>query len=145
MTRLLIDCYFDSEIAKLIRREVLLEVSEHTGLIHRLYDTDDVGQQPVIDLRGLTVLPGFVDTHVHCQRFEYLWCSSDDRQSSCIRTPKHLGKISLPKRAWSSVPSGRRTTPVTLCWQASLLSGKNILFYSILLSRLNHRLKRSRN
>ena len=27
----------------------------------------DISKGDVIDLRGLTVLPGFIDTHVHCK------------------------------------------------------------------------------
>lgn len=27
----------------------------------------DLGDESTIDLRGLTVLPGFIDTHVHCE------------------------------------------------------------------------------
>ena len=53
-----------------------ITVSSRTGLIEdiRPLSTDDDGSKPgVVDLRGLTVLPGFVDTHVHCKSsFPYL-------------------------------------------------------------------------
>ena len=66
--QLLVDCYFDSESAELVYRETLFEVSQDTGLIHRICSLQDIpvdDSEGIIDLRGLTVLPGFVDTHVH--------------------------------------------------------------------------------
>jgi hypothetical protein len=67
INQLLVDCYFDSESAELVHEEVLFEVSQDTGLIHRIRSLQDVPvlDEGAIDLRGLTVLPGFVDTHVH--------------------------------------------------------------------------------
>lgn len=76
ITQILVDCYFDSEKAELVHGQRLFTVSEESGLIHQiaaLSENNDSAiltdnhESEVIDLRGLVVLPGFVDTHVHCQ------------------------------------------------------------------------------
>lgn len=61
---------FDPEKLEFIVDQVIT-VSEKTGLIHDLKPLSDEPQLDfsspnVIDLRKQTVLPGFVDTHVHC-------------------------------------------------------------------------------
>ena len=71
-TRILVDCYFDSQAAKLVYGRALLTVSKETGLIHEIGPCPEHLQDVEIDLRGLTVLPGLVDTHVHRQRRLYL-------------------------------------------------------------------------
>jgi len=134
LTRILADCYFDSETAQLIRRETILEVSQDTGLIHKICtcgpEDDQESKEPqsreweLIDLRGLTVLPGFVDTHVHRQFIVHLPALSirSTQQYFYIPTPKRLGRINSPRKAWLSARSGRLFTPTTPCWQASPLS-----------------------
>jgi adenine deaminase len=58
----------------------------------------------VIDLRHLTVLPGFVDTHVHCKRTTFISGDTESSQaatccqSSSIRTRRPHGRSRLPKR-----------------------------------------------
>lgn len=70
----------------------------------------------VIDLGQLTVLPGFVDTHVHCKRTTFISGTIKSSQaaiccqSSFIRTRRPHGRTRLPKRASSSAPSGPRCT-----------------------------------
>ena len=61
---------FDPESLEYLENQ-LITVSEETGLIHDVHPlseiTDlDLESPSTVDLRGLTVLPGFVDTHVHC-------------------------------------------------------------------------------
>lgn len=61
---------FDPETLEFLENRVIT-VSEDTGLIHdvqRLSEVLDLDltSSLTIDLRASTVLPGFVDTHVHC-------------------------------------------------------------------------------
>lgn len=66
--RLLVDCYFDSEAAAFVHKPTVIAVSQQTGLIHDIspyHGELSPDESTIIDLRGLTVLPGFVDTHVH--------------------------------------------------------------------------------
>ena len=82
---ILLDKYFDSERASIVEEETVVLVSPETGqyivcyrttavtqillvsgLIHDIYPAQG-SVVPDIDLRGLTVLPGLVDTHVHCK------------------------------------------------------------------------------
>lgn len=70
-TYILTDCYFDSWQADFIRDTHAIKIDPVHGLILSIKKwPDDSEVSPndtnVTDLRGLTVLPGFVDTHVHC-------------------------------------------------------------------------------
>ena len=65
---------FDSLSMQFLDHQVIT-VSESTGLIHDVHtltieeqQTLDWSDDSVIDLREQTVLPGFVDAHVHCKR-----------------------------------------------------------------------------
>jgi cytosine/adenosine deaminase-related metal-dependent hydrolase len=68
-THILLDCYFDSERAQFVHEPTVLQVSQETGLIHKISPLHESAPftEDVIDLRGLMVLPGLVDTHVHRQ------------------------------------------------------------------------------
>lgn len=62
---------FDSENAEFISNQIIT-VSNKTGLIQRVQPLSEdphlnFSSSDVIDLRGQTVLPGFIDTHVHRQ------------------------------------------------------------------------------
>lgn len=61
---------FDPETLEFLENKVIT-VSEDTGLIHDVQSLSEVADLDLtssltIDLRASTVLPGFVDTHVHC-------------------------------------------------------------------------------
>lgn len=68
---------FDSFTGELLEN-IIVVVSPESGLIlevKKFEDSEqglsgagvDISKGDVIDLRGLTVLPGFIDTHVHCK------------------------------------------------------------------------------
>lgn len=53
-------------------RDQTIEISPATGRItnvrpHSITDMKQTEMSLKIDLRGKTVMPGFIDTHVHCQ------------------------------------------------------------------------------
>lgn len=75
ITRIYAGKLFDPETLEMLKNRVLT-VSEETGLVHDVktfgegeYEIDDAEQGRVrkVDLRKCTVLPGFVDAHVHCE------------------------------------------------------------------------------
>lgn len=103
---------FDSLSMQFLDHQVIT-VSESTGLIHDVHtltieeqQTLDWSDDSVIDLREQTVLPGFVDAHVHCKRstrnfrLHVLLKNLVPRlnlellQCSCTLTRKPHGKIS---------------------------------------------------
>lgn len=61
---------FNSETLEFAENQVIT-ISQETGLIHDVqplkdvHDIDYADRTSTIDLRGSTVLPGFVDVHVH--------------------------------------------------------------------------------
>ncbi|KAG8736649.1 hypothetical protein FRC12_017515, partial [Ceratobasidium sp. 428] len=68
LTYIRTDNYFDSYHAEFVQGDHDIVVDTTTGLILDIQKSSKT-QLPdgatEIDLRGLTVLPGFVDTHVH--------------------------------------------------------------------------------
>ena len=73
-TYLLTDCYFDSWRAEFVRGTHAIKIDPAHGLIlgvHKWPEESEIlpNDANVTDLRGLTVLPGFVDTHVHCESY----------------------------------------------------------------------------
>jgi cytosine/adenosine deaminase-related metal-dependent hydrolase len=63
---------FDSLDMKFLDNQIII-VSETTGLIHDVHTATpeelqrmDWSDHSIVDLREATVLPGFVDAHVHC-------------------------------------------------------------------------------
>lgn len=73
LTIIYADRYFDSQSASFVDDSLAISVSEETGLIHNIQPLSELANNPpnvpnkVIDLRGFTLLPGFVDAHVHCE------------------------------------------------------------------------------
>jgi adenine deaminase len=70
LTHILTDKYFDSALAEIVQGSHVIKVDTSHGLILGVHKASEVPDSSpsspnVIDLRGLTVLPGFVDTHVH--------------------------------------------------------------------------------
>ncbi|KAI0931079.1 hypothetical protein AcW2_000041 [Taiwanofungus camphoratus] len=98
----------------------IITVSRESGLILDVQPYSaadeasvDFSDPQIVDLRPATVLPGFVDAHVHrkpssssfpCTRPPLAKCALPRfaAQCSCIRTPKRHGKIRSPGRVWSS-------------------------------------------
>lgn len=90
---------FDSYAGELVKHK-LISVSPDSGLIvgvDTFEDSDeglrragiDLRDEATIDLRGLTVLPGFVDTHVHLFLHPYTetsWTDQVTRESLAERT-----------------------------------------------------------
>lgn len=68
-TQILAGQIFDPYLLKLIPNQVIT-VSQESGLILDVQpldeDLDYFSDPKTIDLRHLTVVPGFVDVHVHC-------------------------------------------------------------------------------
>jgi imidazolonepropionase-like amidohydrolase len=61
------DHYFDSCRAEFVQGHNVIEV--RNGLILGIENPEEMvlpNNAHEVDLRGLTVFPGFVDTHVHC-------------------------------------------------------------------------------
>ena len=70
-TRIYAGKLFDSESQKLISNR-LITIADDSGLILSVeeYSLEDITadkSQDSIDLSHATVLPGFVDAHVHCE------------------------------------------------------------------------------
>lgn len=70
---------FDSYTGQLVRNQ-LVTVNQASGLILDVstFKEEDAlhllqSNSNVHDLRHLTVLPGFVDVHVHCEHLTYPW------------------------------------------------------------------------
>lgn len=69
LTYILTNNYFNSTEAEFVQEDHVITVDTSHGVILRVEKATKASSDPdVIDLRGLTVLPGFVDTHVHCKR-----------------------------------------------------------------------------
>ncbi|KAF8605908.1 hypothetical protein BDV93DRAFT_543103 [Ceratobasidium sp. AG-I] len=93
-TYILTDCYFDSWRADFVRGSHAIKVDPTHGLILGVLKWPEESEispndANVTDLRGLTVLPGFVDTHVHFFLHPYSEASWDDqvtRESVTERT-----------------------------------------------------------
>ncbi|KAG8684285.1 hypothetical protein FRC09_015489 [Ceratobasidium sp. 395] len=92
LTYIRTDNYFDSYRAEFVQGDHDIVVDTTTGLILDIQKSSKV-QLPdgatEIDLRGLTVLPGFVDTHVHFFLHSYRETSWEDqttRESLAERT-----------------------------------------------------------
>ncbi|KAG8682110.1 hypothetical protein FRC09_017008 [Ceratobasidium sp. 395] len=91
LTYIRTDNYFDSSRAEFVQGDHDIIIDTTTGLIIDIQTSkeqlpDDATE---IDLRGLTVLPGFVDTHVHFFLHPYDEASWDDqltRESLVERT-----------------------------------------------------------
>ncbi|KDQ20340.1 hypothetical protein BOTBODRAFT_101627 [Botryobasidium botryosum FD-172 SS1] len=72
--RILVSSLFEPETLAFLHNKTIV-VDAETGLIRKVRSHDQLddrceaedGDVRIIDLRGLTVLPGFVDTHVHCE------------------------------------------------------------------------------
>ena len=72
LARILTDHYFDSVKAEFVKDKCVITIDKTNGLILGVSKSADASEPPpadikVIDLRGLIVLPGFVDTHVRCK------------------------------------------------------------------------------
>lgn len=82
---------FDSYTRTLVKDQ-LITVSKATGLItsvRRFHLFEDVHESDtVIDLRTKTVLPGFVDVHVHCERRSETLAFENQRKRVCILTQR---------------------------------------------------------
>ncbi|KZT44304.1 hypothetical protein SISSUDRAFT_1012401 [Sistotremastrum suecicum HHB10207 ss-3] len=105
LTIIYADRYFDSQSASFVDDSLAISVSEETGLIHNIQPLSEVANNPpnvpkkVIDLRGLTLLPGFVDTHVHFFLHPYTETSWEDQ----------LTKESLVERTVRAVNHAKET------------------------------------
>lgn len=69
--RILVSSLFEPETLAFLHNKTIV-VNPATGLIEDVRNQLDGDQyaeeeEAILDLRGLTVLPGFVDTHVHCK------------------------------------------------------------------------------
>ena len=75
-TRILAGELFDPYTCKILKNK-LITVSQDSGLVIDVDSFDDLKghrfakESDVIDLRKETVLPGFVDVHVHCEYRDY--------------------------------------------------------------------------
>ncbi|KAG8727401.1 hypothetical protein FRC11_013304 [Ceratobasidium sp. 423] len=94
LARILTDNYFDSVRAEFVKDSYVITIDKTNGLVLGISKASDASDPPpadveVIDLRGLTVMPGFVDTHVHFFLHPYTEASWDDqvtRESVAERT-----------------------------------------------------------
>lgn len=65
---------FDPYTLELLENQAIT-ISSDSGLILDVTSFSNTGSDfmgDVIDLRNSTVLPGFVDTHVHCKRISFI-------------------------------------------------------------------------
>lgn len=65
---------FDPYTLDLLENQAIT-ISSDSGLILDVTSFSNIGSDfvgDVIDLRNSTVLPGFVDTHVHCKRISFI-------------------------------------------------------------------------
>ncbi|CAE7103641.1 unnamed protein product [Rhizoctonia solani] len=94
LARILTDNYFDSVRAEFVKDNYVITIDKTNGLILGLSRASDASDPPpsdveVIDLRGMTVMPGFVDTHVHFFLHPYAeasWSDQVTRESVTERT-----------------------------------------------------------
>ncbi|ELU43504.1 amidohydrolase family domain-containing protein [Rhizoctonia solani AG-1 IA] len=92
LARILTDNYFDSVRAEFVKENNVITIDKTNGLILGVSKALDASDPPpadveVIDLRGLTVMPGFVDTHVHCGSLRAAsWSDQVTRESVTERT-----------------------------------------------------------
>ncbi|QRW17013.1 amidohydrolase family protein [Rhizoctonia solani] len=94
LARILTDNYFDSVRAEFVKENNVITIDKTNGLILGVSKALDASDPPpadveVIDLRGLTVMPGFVDTHVHFFLHPYAeasWSDQVTRESVTERT-----------------------------------------------------------
>ncbi|KAG9125888.1 hypothetical protein FRC07_005746 [Ceratobasidium sp. 392] len=91
LTYIRTDNYFDSYRAEFVQGNHDIVIDTTTGLILDIQKSAKETQLPDngIDLRGLTVLPGFVDTHVHFFLHSYhetSWEDQTTRESLAERT-----------------------------------------------------------
>jgi cytosine/adenosine deaminase-related metal-dependent hydrolase len=92
---------FDPYELKLVPNQVIT-VSPEYGFIVDVQPIADVGEfdilgEDIIDLRHLTVLPGFVDAHVHSlstSTYRALCLNHNLPQCSCIHMKRLLGTTS---------------------------------------------------
>uniref|UniRef100_A0A0W0FJ74 Amidohydrolase-related domain-containing protein n=1 Tax=Moniliophthora roreri TaxID=221103 RepID=A0A0W0FJ74_MONRR len=102
-TQILAGALFDSQSQELLRDQVIT-VDTKSGLIINVQTIApevlrDIGKPEVIDLRDFTVLPGFVDVHVHMFLHSYEETSWDDQ----------LTKESLAERTIRATVHARKT------------------------------------
>jgi imidazolonepropionase-like amidohydrolase len=99
---------FNSSSLEVLQNQ-LIKVNKSSGLIIEVtaFSDDDIAEldlasPDVHDLRHLTVLPGFVDVHVHCEvgfSTQRSLKSHAVSKSSCTHMPRFRGMINSRRKA----------------------------------------------
>jgi cytosine/adenosine deaminase-related metal-dependent hydrolase len=82
---------FDPYTLELLENQAIT-ISSDSGLILDVTSFSNIGSDfvgDVIDLRNSTVLPGFVDTHVHCKRISFISDTVPPSQTADLKVFLH--------------------------------------------------------